>query len=48
MSDLFEGPSGNNRQRNVGAGIGSISFWVGMTMLLVFFGYLAWPYVFGS
>lgn len=48
MGDLFEGPSGNNRERNVGAGIGSISFWIGMTVLAVFFGYLVWPYMFGG
>ncbi|MDZ4169525.1 MAG: hypothetical protein U1E26_07705 [Coriobacteriia bacterium] len=45
---MNEGPSGNNRQRNVGAGIGSVTFWIGMAALLVFFGYLGWQYWFGG
>lgn len=48
MSDVFEGPAGNNRERNVGAGIGSISFWIVMAVLAVLFGFLVWPYLFGG
>lgn len=43
-------PRGNDskRLRNTGAGIGSASFWVGMALLLAFFGYLGWDYPFGG
>ena len=39
----------HERLRNAGgAGIGSVSFWVGMILLAVFFGYLGWGYLFGG
>ena len=43
-SRMFPGLD-SNRRRNAGAGIGSISFWFGMTFLVLFFGWLSWPYV---
>jgi len=38
----------SERLRNSGSSVGSVTFWIGMALLLLFFGYLGWGYLFGG
>lgn len=39
----------SERMRNSGgAGIGSVTFWVGVVALVLFFGYFGWDFLFGG
>lgn len=48
MSDKSPNPSDWNRGYTVGSGKSPVMFWIGMTFLVLLFGYIGWSYFFGG